>query len=79
MAWTNNISVADGGCAPTFAGGGYNNALPKSATNPCNDNVGASITNFTFPDRSVPEPGSTLLLGLGFAWLGRAYRSRIKR
>lgn len=40
------------------------------------DNVGISITNFSFPSRKIPEPASLTLLGVGLIGLGLMHRRR---
>ena len=40
------------------------------------DNVGISITNFSYPGGKVPEPASLTLLGLGLIGLGLMHRRR---
>jgi hypothetical protein len=54
-------------------GDGINVAQGGTAANPLVDNVGVSITNFTFP--AIPEPSSGILAMIAVTALGR-YRRR---
>jgi hypothetical protein len=74
MALTNE-GFSDGGCAPSK----FPTAdEPHKYVSGCNDNVGVSVTNFSFPDvQPVPEPASMLLMGSGL--LGLRMFARKKR
>jgi hypothetical protein len=50
-------------------GDGINFTAGGSAANPLVDNVGVSITNFTFPD-AIPEPSSAMLAMIATVMLG---------
>jgi hypothetical protein len=56
-------------------GDGINFTAGGSAANPLVDNVGVSITNFTFPD-PIPEPSSAILAMIAAAMMGVVRRRR---
>jgi hypothetical protein len=47
-----------------------------TGANPLNDNLGVSITNFSFPGGAVPEPSTWALMIMGFGGIGAALRRR---
>ena len=47
-----------------------------TGANPLTDNIGVSITNFTFPGLAVPEPSTWALMILGFGGIGAILRRR---
>lgn len=46
-----------------------------TGANPLTDNIGVSITNFTFPS-AIPEPATWAMMLLGFGGIGAALRRR---
>ena len=47
-----------------------------TGANPLTDNIGISMTNFTFPGGTVPEPATWAMMLVGFGGIGAALRQR---